>query len=87
MNKKLLNLYRRYWPEIVSSLEGNQLSNPLLLYINDEEKYKNADIKIMFFGQETNTWEGELGNKSIDELLVYIRCNFSRVWNWFICFC
>ncbi|WNS73656.1 hypothetical protein RRV45_12070 [Bacillus sp. DTU_2020_1000418_1_SI_GHA_SEK_038] len=70
MNKNLLNLYSRHWSDMVSSLEGNQLSNPLLLYINDEDKYKYADIKIMFFGQETNTWEGELGNKSIDELLV-----------------
>lgn len=54
---------------MVSSLKVNQLANPLLLYINDEEQYVHADIKIMFFGQETNSWEGELGKKSIEELL------------------
>ncbi|SIC23253.1 Uncharacterised protein [Mycobacteroides abscessus subsp. abscessus] len=54
---------------MLSSLEGNNLSNPLLLKINDEEQYQKADLKVMFLGQETNTWEGSLGSKSIEELL------------------
>ena len=33
-----------------------QPAYPLLIKIN-EEKYKNADLKIMVFGQETNSWE------------------------------
>lgn len=69
MNTALRGLYGRYWQEMLLNLEGNLLSNPLLLYINDEAKYQNADLKIMFFGQETNTWEGALGSKDINELL------------------
>ena len=69
MNNRLLLLYQEYWDALISAPNRNRLSNPLLLYLNDEEKYQNADLKIMFFGQETNTWEGELGGKSIEELL------------------
>ena len=69
MNDRLLLLYQQYWDALISTPNRNRLSNPLLLYINDEEKYQNADLKIMFFGQETNMWEGELGDKRIDELL------------------
>lgn len=43
-------------------------TNPLLIRIDDEEKYKSSDLKIMFFGQETNDWEGSCG-KDIDHLL------------------
>jgi hypothetical protein len=69
LNQQLYDLYKKYWPAMLSSLEGNNLSNPLLLKINNEEKYQNASLKVMFFGQETNTWEGGLGTKSIEELL------------------
>ncbi|MCA1033089.1 MULTISPECIES: uracil-DNA glycosylase family protein [Bacillus] len=69
INKQLYNLYEKYYPGMLSSLEGNNLSNPLLLKINDEEQYQKADLKVMFLGQETNTWEGSLGSKSIEELL------------------
>lgn len=69
MNKELVQLYEGFWDSMVSSLIGNGLANPLLLHIEDEEKYKAAEIKIMFFGQETNGWEGELGSKRIDELV------------------
>lgn len=54
---------------MIFTLQGKDLANPLLLHIKDEEKYKNADIKIMFFGQETNSWNGELGSKGMAELL------------------
>lgn len=72
MNKINLNLqsvYKEKWDLFSDKL--NQIlkdetkekkpTNPLLLYI-DEEKYKNADIKIMIFGQETNDWEGDFQN-------------------------
>jgi hypothetical protein len=75
LNKRLIQLYEKYWDEMISSLKGNELGNPLLLHIRDEEKYKAADIKIMIFGQETNGWNGELGSKNIDEL-VKIYSNF-----------
>jgi hypothetical protein len=69
LNNRLLQLYKRYWDEMICSLKDKELGNPLLLSIKDEDKFQNADIKIMFFGQETNSWEGELGSKTIDELL------------------
>jgi hypothetical protein len=69
LNQQLYDLYKRYDPGMLTALEGNNLSNPLLLKINDEEQYQEADLKVMFFGQETNTWEGGLGSKSIEELL------------------
>jgi hypothetical protein len=69
VNNHLLRLYQKYWDGLLSTPNRDRLGNPLLIHINDEEKYQNADLKIMFFGQETNTWEGKLGDKSIDELL------------------
>lgn len=69
LNNRLIHLYEKYWDGMVSSLKGNNLGNPLLIHIKDEEEYENSDIKIMFFGQETNSWEGELGSKNINELV------------------
>ncbi|MEN8702323.1 uracil-DNA glycosylase family protein [Bacillus infantis] len=69
LNQQLYDLYKRYDPGMLTALEGNNLSNPLLLKINGEKQYQEADLKVMFFGQETNTWEGRLGSKSIEELL------------------
>lgn len=69
MNENLKSLYLKYWDRMQASLSNNQLSNPLLLNIKDEGKYRNADIKVMIFGQETNSWEGDLGSKSIDDLM------------------
>jgi hypothetical protein len=68
MNRKLVELYEQYWDDMISSLKGTKLGNPLLIHIKNEEKYHNADIKIMFFGQETNGWEGVIGSKNINQL-------------------
>ena len=40
-------------------------SYPLLIKIKDEAKYKNADLRIMIFGQETNSWETEVSKIEI----------------------
>lgn len=82
----LMQLYKEYWDNMIFSLQGNELGNPLLLHIKDEEKYKNADIKIMFFGQETNSWYGELGSIGLDELLMnysnFLESTYSsQFWN------
>ncbi|RGP11882.1 hypothetical protein DXB27_20575 [Parabacteroides gordonii] len=39
--------------------EGNPPAYPLLLKVN-EERYNNADLKVMVFGQETNGWEHQV---------------------------
>lgn len=69
MNEKLQEIYKSKWDDLSSSLEEilsdnskeNKPTNPLLLYIN-EEIYRNADLRVMIFGQETNDWEGDFQN-------------------------
>jgi hypothetical protein len=64
MNEALRVLYRSKWNNLLTAiqpiLEDDNLdikpANPLLLYIDDEEEYKSADIRLMIFGQETNGW-------------------------------
>ena len=59
MNTQLQRIYNEKWNTfsiklnevLQDNLKENKPTNPLLLYIN-EEKYQNADIKIMIFGQE-----------------------------------
>ena len=65
----LQEIYNSKWNELSDGLneilkdnsKENKPTNPLLLYINEDD-YKNADIKIMIFGQETNDWEGNFQN-------------------------
>ncbi len=51
-----------------------QPAYPLLIKIKDEAKYKNADLRIMIFGQETNSWETEVSKMKIptEESVKYI---------------
>ena len=67
-NKRLKDLYSSKYPDLTTELNNansklepsEKATNPLLIQV--DEKYINADIKIMFFGQETNTWLGELND-------------------------
>ena len=69
MNDKLFALYESKWDLLLNAFEpihnDERLeikpANPLLLYIDNEEEYKNADIRVMIFGQETNSWYDERG--------------------------
>ena len=45
-------------------------ASPLLLKINDEQAYQNADIKLIIFGQETNRWY-ESFHSDTDAILGY----------------
>lgn len=75
MNKALLNLYSSKWDNLTAGLrpiiEDESLeikpANPLLLYVGDEEDYASADIKLMIYGQETNSWY-EKGSGTIDDI-------------------
>ncbi len=66
INNKLLSLYQEKWEDLTEELQkinfnsNNELkaSNPLLINI-DEDKFYASDIKIMIFGQETNSWYGD----------------------------
>ena len=50
-----------------------QPAYPLLIKINDEAKYKKADLRIMIFGQETNSWETKVSQV---EIPLHESCNF-----------
>ena len=75
INKQLKELYSSKWEKL--TIEMNKIiadttkpikpANPLLLYVDNEDEWESADIKIMFFGQETNGWE-KLFSKDIDTL-------------------
>jgi hypothetical protein len=76
---ELTDIYRKHFSEcsqtinqIVSS-GAEQPANPLL--ISPPTKYFDSDFKIMYFGQETNQWEGQFhDSKGVDHLLdVYDR--------------
>jgi hypothetical protein len=66
MNIELRKLYESYYSELTREMfqineklekKSERGTNPLLLSVG--ESYEKADLKIMFFGQETNFWLGE----------------------------
>lgn len=77
MNTKLLTLYKSKWADLCQAMQpiidDDNLeikpTCPLLIGV-DEEEYKNADIRLMIFGQETNNWF-ELFNPDIEKVLSY----------------
>lgn len=74
-NLELENLYLSEWESMSNALlsfneedpgdDENRATNPLLLQI--DSSYANADLKVMFFGQETNSWGGEFNDGVFDE--------------------
>ncbi|MDR1645363.1 MAG: hypothetical protein LBS05_06015 [Tannerellaceae bacterium] len=75
MNEQLRALYASRWEntsrslqEIVNNNDKPHPTNPLLLYVDKEEEWLHAGLRVMIFGQESNDWEAYPG-KSIDHLL------------------
>lgn len=69
VNSRLTELYTNSWPNLAGQLEEIKASdqivkptNPLLLSVKEEDKYLNADLRVMIFGQETNDWGGDFTN-------------------------
>lgn len=63
LNDRLVNLYGSHLVKLYEAIEplfnGNSILKPalpLLLELNDDKSYENADIRIMVFGRETNNW-------------------------------
>ncbi|WP_210516109.1 hypothetical protein [Hymenobacter terricola] len=64
INEKLHALYASKWQNLVSGMKSilqddnreATPASPLLIKIDDENAYEQADIKLMIFGQETNRW-------------------------------
>ncbi len=68
-NEQLIKLYKskiKYLSPEIEKLNNGVLkgqaraTNPLLIQV--DSNYLNSDIKIMFFGQETNIWHEKHGN-------------------------
>ena len=67
MNEQLLSLYASKWDLLCAAmrpvLQDEALdvkpTCPLLLAVRDEEAFAAADIRVMVFGQETNSWYNE----------------------------
>jgi len=78
MNESLIKLYLSKWDDLSSKLNvatienSNSLkpSNPLLISLNNNE-YENSEIKLMIFGQETNSWYGDFNNDIEKTLKLY----------------
>jgi len=68
MNNKLKKLYNEKWENLILHSKGTKAAYPLLIKVSDD--YKNADIRVMIVGQETDGWGGllEENDKSITEL-------------------
>lgn len=73
MNSELQKLYFSKWDGLCASikpiLEDKDLvmkpTNPLLLYLDNEDELISADFRVMIFGQETNRWYGEFNTDNI----------------------
>lgn len=78
INQKLRALYDSKWQGLTAAiqpvLQNTELeelpASPLLLKVGDEQAYQNADIKLVIFGQETNSWY-ESFHEDIDAVLGY----------------
>jgi len=73
MNQYLKQLYQETWSDLEDQArETDNVTHPLLVKVN-ECVYKNADVKVMIFGQETDGWYGDYPREeipfSIDELM------------------
>ena len=78
MNESLKKLYYSKWHNLSKALnfalieKSNDLkpSNPLLISLNNNN-YENSDIKLMVFGQETNSWYEDFNNDLEKTLKLY----------------
>ncbi|MBT9395520.1 hypothetical protein KLP40_20310 [Hymenobacter sp. NST-14] len=77
-NDDLKALYASKWQDLVDSMtpiltdDANEdiPACPLLLKVGNEESYESADIKIMIFGQETNSWYDSF-HKNMESIIGY----------------
>ena len=85
-NQALYNLYEPRLGNLfdkLKNLEQNQdlksISSPLLLSVKDEQDHKDADVRIMIFGQETSSWFRCLEETIVEHnlnTLLKIYCDF-----------
>jgi hypothetical protein len=69
INKELKKIYEIHWGNLIANANKEDIKAASPLLIKVDEKYENADIKIMICGQETYGWNGSIGDKNIDFLM------------------
>ncbi|MDR0544260.1 MAG: hypothetical protein LBG30_02790 [Odoribacteraceae bacterium] len=84
INEQLENLYTGKWNAIHEALQGVSekesvlYANPHVIYVDDEEAWTRARLRVMFFGQETRGWEDEDGS---DKTIAYLSDMYDRFFN------
>lgn len=71
MNQRLQELYKSKWESLCTAMQPLLADEtleakpacPLLLSIDDEADFKNADIRVIFYGQETFGWNDTFNNE------------------------
>jgi len=64
MNENLKELYENKWNDLLLNAKETDATHPLLIKVDN--RYENADIKVMIVGQETDGWCGSLEDKKRD---------------------
>jgi len=82
INEKLKKLYNEKIVGIEKKLEDvhyedHWLDGPQLMYCR-EENYNNSNLKILFVGQESNSWKGDIIENTEDLMNQYKNFNFSN---------
>lgn len=71
MNDKLLDIYEKECNRLEKSdIKSYNFDGPLLMYCWEEE-YLNSEYKMLFLGQESNGWMGDLHLEAKDCLKTY----------------
>ncbi len=84
-NKELKELYEKTGDDILNKIEAYNKKSPehkaaFPLFLKSVEQYENAKIKIMIFGQETNSWYGTYGNDASVEHIMNCYEEFLTRW-------
>ena len=82
LNAQLESVYSLCWDEDCTEMRFNQdlqQTNPYLLCVSDE--YAQARYRIMYVGQETNTWGSEFEiDPTITDLMNLYNSFVNRTW-------
>ena len=81
INQELEKLYAEKWDNLYAqfqNIKNEQPCNPLMLSIEDEDDYKTADLRVMFFGRETSGGKWRLSDTSKQHPVKEIMDDYQR---------
>lgn len=74
INDRLYGLYESHIDNYLAAYEKagivdriEEVSFPMLLSVEDEDRFEKADLRVMIFGQETRSWGEGLAQFDLDE--------------------